>query len=300
VSNAGESEDDSMAAPTCCHMLLGSCFRMMTEAKADLEEKIEVAAHVTGITEITGTLGPTKMMLCKPDLSDKHERWFRIDADACTIEWSKNAQGDMLVLPTKGPFGILSVEEVQGGILEIQTSCCSTGAKGLEAKFRQNSGEIVRIKPGGGYQTWLECCTSVVAKRKGGSWVQDTAASMTTCTGVRGPTSIMLCKSNLKNKHARSIRINCDECTIEWAEKWQGEGAAAVRKGGKGPYLLTAVREVQPAVTKLVDTVRLHVLVRSAVYRFWLLHTFCRPPVTCNFGPRAVLCSRRRDRQRTR
>ena len=50
-----------------------------------------------------------------------------------------------------------------------------------------------------------------------------------------------------------------DECTIEWAEKWQGEGAAAIRKGGKGPYLLTAVREVQPAVTKLVDTVRLRV-----------------------------------------
>ena len=255
MSDAGDSEVDSVAAPTCCHMLLGSCFRMMTEAKSDLEEKMEVAAHVTGMKEITGTLGPTRMMLCKPDLSDKHERWFRVDADACTIEWSKSAQGDVLVLPTKGPFGILAVREIQGGILEIQTSCSSTGAKGLEAKFRQNSGDMIRIKPGRDYQTWLECCTSVVSKRKGCSWVQDTAASMKTCTGVHGPTPIMLCKPNLKNKHARSIRINRDECTIEWAEKWQGEGAAAVRKGGKGPYLLTAVKEVQPAVTKLIDTV---------------------------------------------
>lgn len=251
-----DGDDDSLAAPTCCHMLLGSCFRMMTEVRTDLGGTLEAAAHVIGVAEITGTLGPTKMMLCKADLSDKHERWFRIDADVCTIEWSKDAQDGALILPTKGPFLILAVREIQGGILEIQTSCCSTGAKGLEKKFRQNSGETVRIKPGGEYQTWLQCCTSVVSKRKGGEWVQDTAASVKTHTGVRGPRPIMLCKANLKNKHLRSFRINCDECTVEWAEKWEGEGASAVRKGGKGPYVLTGVKEVQPAVTKLVDTVR--------------------------------------------
>ena len=165
-------------------------------------------------------------------------------------------EDDAFVLPTKGPFNVVAVREVQGGILEIQTSCCGTGATGLEGKFRQNSGEIVRIKPGHDYQTWLECCTSVVAKHKGSEWKEDTAAKCATYTGVRGPTEVMLCKQNLKNKHPRSFRLNCDECTIEWAEKWEGTGASAVRKGGKGPFLLTGVKEIQPATTKLVDMVR--------------------------------------------
>ena len=53
-----------------------------------------------------------------------------------------------------------------------------------------------------------------VYQGKGGEWVQDTAASVKTHTGVRGPRPIMLCKANLKNKHLRSFRINCDECTV--------------------------------------------------------------------------------------
>ena len=78
-----------VCAATCCHMLFASCFRAMQDARSDLEEAMEVAAHVTGVAQVTGKLGPTQMMLCKPDLSDKHMRWFLIDADACTIEWAK-------------------------------------------------------------------------------------------------------------------------------------------------------------------------------------------------------------------
>ena len=73
-------------------MLFASCFRAMQDARSDLEEAMEVAAHVTGVAQVTGKLGPTQMMLCKPDLSDKHMRWFLIDADACTIEWAKKVR----------------------------------------------------------------------------------------------------------------------------------------------------------------------------------------------------------------
>jgi hypothetical protein len=73
-------------------MLFASCFRAMQDARSDLEEAMEVAAHVTGVAQVTGKLGPAQMMLCKPDLSDKHMRWFLIDADACTIEWAKKVR----------------------------------------------------------------------------------------------------------------------------------------------------------------------------------------------------------------
>ena len=89
-----------------CHSLFASCFKAMAGAAQELEEKLEVAAHVAGVVQVTGTLGPTQMMLCKADLSDKHERWFRIDADESTIEWSKQAAEGKLVLPTKGPFQV--------------------------------------------------------------------------------------------------------------------------------------------------------------------------------------------------
>ena len=65
---------------------------------------------------------------------------------------------------------------------------------------------------------------------------------------TRGCCCGQLCKPNGKDKHPRSFRLNCDECTLEWAEVWVGSGASAVKKAGKGPFLLTAVREIQPAV----------------------------------------------------
>ena len=60
-----------------------------------------------------GMFGPLRMMLCKPDLSDKHERWFRINADDATLEWAAQAtEGGLLVLPTKGPFRVRPPELV--------------------------------------------------------------------------------------------------------------------------------------------------------------------------------------------
>ena len=203
VSAAHEDDEgDGLPSwlPPCCHSLFASCFKAMAGAAQELEEKLEVAAHVAGVVQVTGTLGPTQMMLCKADLSDKHERWFRIDADESTIEWSKQAAEGKLVLPTKGPFQLLAVRELAGGVIEIQTSCSGTGTSGLEAKFRAGSGEIVRIKPSrthmaGGeteYDRWLSCCEGVVAKHKGSEWKQKAEASLSTYEGVRGPHQMMV------------------------------------------------------------------------------------------------------------
>jgi hypothetical protein len=78
------SNDGGMAAPTICTMLQG-CLNSMLAAVAGaasgLEEAIDVAAHVAGVVQVTGTLGPCEFMLVKPDGTDKHPRWFKVDAD---------------------------------------------------------------------------------------------------------------------------------------------------------------------------------------------------------------------------
>ena len=158
---------------------------------------------------------------------------------------------------------MLAVRELGGGIIEIQTSCASAGTTGLEAKFHAGSGEIVRVKPSrarpadGGqseYEQWLACCEQVVAKRKGAEWVRNAEASLSTFRGVRGPHEMMLCKPSGKDKHRRAFRLDCDACTIEWApaELWTGSGASAVKRKGKGPFLITGVKETQPATTTTV------------------------------------------------
>ena len=252
----GGSGDGGMAAPTICTMLQGclsSVLASIQGAASNLEEALDVAAHVTGVVQVTGTLGPCEMMLCKADGADKHSRWFKVDADDCTIEWAKLAVGDALQLPTKGPFEIISVIEKPDGVLEIQTNAAAekeaTGAssikfskKGMSMNLKAGSGEIVRIKPDpstGDYAQWLECISAVVKKNKGEEWKDKTTASLSTYEGVRGPVNLMLCKPDCKDKHMRGFRVNCDDCTIEWAEKWLGDGAGAVKKGGKGPFLLS-------------------------------------------------------------
>ena len=95
--------------PPCVHRLLAPCFR----AAAGADARLEVAAHVAGVSRVGGTLGPVRMMLCKPDLSDKHERWFRVNADDATLEWAAQAaEGGLLVRPTKGPFRVRPPELV--------------------------------------------------------------------------------------------------------------------------------------------------------------------------------------------
>eukprot|EP01045_Picozoa_sp_COSAG04_P042856 COSAG04_NODE_13747_length_593_cov_1.589069_1_plen_84_part_10 len=65
VSAAHEDDEgDGLPSwlPPCCHSLFASCFKAMAGAAQELEEKLEVAAHVAGVVQVTGTLGPTQMM----------------------------------------------------------------------------------------------------------------------------------------------------------------------------------------------------------------------------------------------
>ena len=266
LTGAGEgSADRGAAAPTVCTMLQGclqSVLASLRGAASNLEEAIDVAAHAAGVVQVTGTLGPTEMMLCKADGSDKHPRWFKVDADKCTIEWGKAADGNALVLPTKGPFQIIAVQEQPDGMLEISTNAAAekeaTGVKsvklskkGMSMALRAGSGETVRIKPSpGDYGKWLDCVSAVVKKNRGEDWKDKTSAGFATHEGVRGPVNLMLCKKDCKDKHVRGFRLNCDECTIEWAEIWVGDGAGAVRKGGKGPFRLIGLKEVKPVNVK--------------------------------------------------
>lgn len=88
----------------------------------------------------------------------------------------------------------------------------------------------------------------MVAKNKGRDLKGAVKATVKTYTGCKGPTPMMFCKpKDLKSKHVRKIRVNCDECTVEWGEIWVGEGAEAFRKAGKGPFRLLGVKEVQRA-----------------------------------------------------
>ena len=235
--------EDSLVAPSegpevgpaTCMERFASCWRSVTEMA-------QVAGVMSGVTVVTGSIGPTEMMLCRPDLRDKHPRWFKVDADSGTIEWGKNKVGDSLTTPYKGPFTVLAVQEREGGVLELTTTCCSTGG----------SGETVLVKPNrvtDEYAAWLKFCSGVALKNKGSEMKENVTAKVTEYTGTMGPTKMMFCKpETLKAKHQRSIRVNCDTCTVEWGEKWVGEGADAVRKAGKGPFVLTGVREVQRAV----------------------------------------------------
>ena len=53
------------------------------------------ASTVVGLTAVdTSVIGePTEMMLCNADGSDKHNRWFWIDAETRTLKWAKKKNG---------------------------------------------------------------------------------------------------------------------------------------------------------------------------------------------------------------
>ena len=85
---------------------------------------------------------PTQMMLCKPDGSDKHDRWFWVDADNHTLSWGKKPR-----VAAKGPFVLTGVEEYAGGRLKFVTD-----------------GEAAVVKPADDavYQLWLRGCRAVL------------------------------------------------------------------------------------------------------------------------------------------
>jgi hypothetical protein len=144
--------------PVSCYEKIAQCCRRMRGAAASAASNLEMVSAMTGVTAFSGMLGPTQMMLMKPDkkgvLQDSHLRWFRIDADNATIEWSKNAEGGVLVLPTKGPFSIISVREGPGGYLELHTSCASAGGSGETVRFKPN--QQADMTGGSEYKTWLD------------------------------------------------------------------------------------------------------------------------------------------------
>ena len=81
-------------------------------------------------------------MLCKPDGSDKHDRWFWVDADNHTLSWGKKPR-----VAAKGPFVLTGVEEYAGGRLKFVTD-----------------GEAAVVKPADDavYQLWLRGCRAVL------------------------------------------------------------------------------------------------------------------------------------------
>ena len=76
------------------------------------------------------------MMLCKPDGSNKHKRWFQLDFERRTVTWTKKPGAD----GGKGPFVVTGVDEKGGGVLVIRTD-----------------GEDVTVRPADSvaYQSWL-------------------------------------------------------------------------------------------------------------------------------------------------
>ena len=183
------------------------------------------------------------MMLCNEDLTDKHLRVFKMDCDEGTIEWAKDVglTRGRLMLPTKGPFSLIAAKEVSGGILELTTT-----AQPL----------WIKPPPGAEYRAWLECCNSVVTKNTGIGIKQSMEAALTKFEGTLGPCPMMLCQANLKDKHERVVMLNCDELTVEWSEEWAGSWSAVQRIGGKGPFVLIGVKEVQRAVTSVDGAIR--------------------------------------------
>ena len=60
---------------------------------------------------------PTQMMLLNKDGSNKHKRWFWVDAAARTLSWAKKPRGK-----GKGPFLLTAVEQRPGGQLAFTTN----------------------------------------------------------------------------------------------------------------------------------------------------------------------------------
>ena len=159
VSAAHEDDEgDGLPSwlPPCCHALFASCFKAMAGAAQELEEKLEVAAHVAGVVQVTGTLGPTQMMLCKADGSDKHSRWFWVSQPRSpasrTVSWGKKRQKSKV----KGPFRLLGAAPPGPGLLALRTD---------DAKHA-----TVLAKPPDQptYDAWLRGCGGSAAATGGG------------------------------------------------------------------------------------------------------------------------------------
>ena len=70
----------------CVEKLVRSDVAWLTESTVDGLTAVDPAA-----TDVTGT--PTAMMLCNDDGSEKHTRWFWIDAKTCALHWAKKRSG---------------------------------------------------------------------------------------------------------------------------------------------------------------------------------------------------------------
>ena len=123
----------------------GCCVEKLGLAADDVAQLTEstvdgLTAVDTASTEVTGT--PTAMMLCNDDGSEKHTRWFRIDANTHTLHWAKKPSGS-----GKHP----------------QLTACTQRACERRLTFETSDGEVSAIAESPAVaRAWAQACTALL------------------------------------------------------------------------------------------------------------------------------------------